>query len=56
VLKFAYLITAANLIQVYRDGLVSLVIFTLVNMLPLSTILVLHMLRGSLVRRTRRFA
>jgi hypothetical protein len=38
VYRFTYLIVACNLIQVYRDGLVSLVVFTIVNMLPLVAI------------------
>jgi hypothetical protein len=42
VLRFAYLLVACNLIQVYRDGLMSLFIFTLVNMMPLAAIVILH--------------
>ncbi len=42
VYRFAYLLIACNLIQVYRDGLVSLVTFTLVNMMPLAIIVILH--------------
>jgi hypothetical protein len=38
VYRFAYLLVACNLIQVYRDGLVSLIVFTVVNMLPLVAI------------------
>ena len=38
---FAYLIVACNLIQIYRDGLVSLVMFTVVNMMPLVAIALL---------------
>jgi hypothetical protein len=44
VMRFAYLLIACNLIQVYRDGLMSLFIFTIVNMMPLATIVVLHYL------------
>ena len=40
--RFAYLLVACNLIQVYRDGLVSIVIFTWVNMMPLMVIVLLH--------------
>jgi hypothetical protein len=42
VLRFGYLLIACNLIQVYRDGLMSLFIFTLVNMMPLAAIVILH--------------
>ena len=40
--RFAYLLVAANLIQVWRDGLQSLVLFTLVNMMPLMLLIALH--------------
>lgn len=55
VFHFAYLLIAANLIQIYRDGLLSLVIFTFVNMMPLMAIIALHLIwpiSGS--RSTRR--
>ncbi len=42
--RFAYLLIAANLIQVWRDGLQSLVLFTLVNMMPLMILIALHYL------------
>jgi hypothetical protein len=42
VMRFAYLLTAANLLQVYRDGLSSLVVFTTVAMMPLCIIVLLH--------------
>jgi hypothetical protein len=42
VIRLTYLLIACNLIQVYRDGLTSIVIFTWVNMMPLMLILVLH--------------
>ncbi len=42
VVRFAYLVLACNLIQVYRDGLLSIVVFTLVNMMPLMLIIILH--------------
>jgi hypothetical protein len=35
VYRFTYLMIACNLVQVFRDGLISLVVFTLVNMSPL---------------------
>jgi hypothetical protein len=43
--RFVYLIIACNLIQVYRDGLMSLFIFTVVNMMPLSVIVLLHLIK-----------
>jgi hypothetical protein len=42
VIRFGYLLVACNLIQVYRDGLMSLIVFTLVNMMPLAVIVALH--------------
>jgi hypothetical protein len=44
VLRFGYLLIACNLIQVYRDGLMSLVIFTFINMMPLAVIVILHIM------------
>src|SRR5207344_2069338 len=35
VARFFYLLVACNLIQIYRDGLISLVVFTFVHMMPL---------------------
>ena len=45
VLRFCYLLVTCNLILVYRDGLMSLFVFTLVNMMPLSIIVVLHLVK-----------
>ena len=45
ILRFGYLLIACNLIQVYRDGLMSLFVFTLVNMMPLSAIVFLHLIK-----------
>ena len=42
VTRLVYLLVACNLIQVYRDGLVSIIIFTWVNMMPLMVIVTLH--------------
>lgn len=42
VARFAYLLIACNLIQVYRDGLISLFVFVVINMMPLSAIVLLH--------------
>jgi hypothetical protein len=50
VYRFTYVMVACNLIQVFRDGLISLVMFTLVNMMPLVAITVLSYL---LFRRNR---
>ncbi len=44
VTRLAYLLIACNLIQVYRDGLVSIIIFTWVNMMPLMLIVSLHLI------------
>jgi hypothetical protein len=43
VARFAYLLIACNLIQVYRDGLMSIVVYTSVNMMPLTIIVLLHL-------------
>jgi hypothetical protein len=40
---FAYLLVVCNLIQVFRDGLISLFVFTIINMLPLVVIVTLHL-------------
>lgn len=42
IMRLSYLLIACNLIQVYRDGLVSIVLFTWVNMMPLMIIILLH--------------
>jgi O-antigen polysaccharide polymerase Wzy-like protein len=44
VYRFSYLLVACNLIQVFRDGLISLVVFTVVNMMPLVAIALLSYL------------
>jgi hypothetical protein len=41
--RFLYLLVACNLIQIFRDGLISLFVFTLINMMPLSVIAVVHL-------------
>lgn len=46
VLRFAYLLIACNLILIYRDGIMSLIVFTCVNMMPLAVIVFLHYIRG----------
>jgi hypothetical protein len=40
--RFSYLLLACNLIQVYRDGLKSIVTFIAANMMPLFIIVLLH--------------
>ena len=47
VARFVYLIVVCSLIQVYRDGLISLFVFTMINMMPLSAIALLHILLPS---------
>lgn len=42
VARFGYLMLACNLIQVFRDGVVSMITFTAVNMMPLLVIILLH--------------
>lgn len=54
VARFIYLLVACNLIQVYRDGLVSIVVFTCVNMMPLALIVLLHFVLP--VRKASRFS
>ena len=44
VARLAYLLIACNLLQVYRDGLVSIIIFTWVNMMPLMILIGLHII------------
>lgn len=43
VVRFAYILVSVNLIQVYRDGLLSMLVFTLVNMMPLAAIVLIHL-------------
>jgi hypothetical protein len=45
VLRFGYLLVTCNLVLVYRDGLMSLFVFTVVNMMPLSIIVFLHVIK-----------
>lgn len=51
VLRFSYLLVACNLIQIYRDGLMSLFVFTLVNMMPLSVVVLLHLVKPKRLER-----
>jgi hypothetical protein len=43
--RFTYLLIACNLIQVFRDGLISLFVFPIINMMPLAAMVVLHLLQ-----------
>lgn len=45
--KLIYIITASSLILVYRDGLTSLLLFTVVNYIPIALIVLLHILFSS---------
>ncbi|MDT5271700.1 MAG: hypothetical protein QOH49_3886 [Acidobacteriota bacterium] len=53
VVRFAYLLLACNLIQIYRDGFISIVILTVVDMMPLVLIILLHYIQPLLVRAPR---
>jgi len=53
--RFAYLLIACNLIQVFRDGLMSLFVFTVVNMMPLSIIVLLHFIRPVRIKHQETF-
>lgn len=50
--RFTYLLLACNLIQIYRDGLISLFVFLVINMMPLTMIVVLHFFYPSRVVRS----
>ena len=54
VLRFSYVVLSVNLIQVYRDGLQSIIVFTFVNMMPLVVMVMAH--GGNLLIRKRREA
>lgn len=45
-LRFFYTLLSVNLIQVYRDGLLSLIVFTFVNMMPLVLVVFAHIAFG----------
>jgi hypothetical protein len=49
--RFFYLLLACNLIQVYRDGLKSIVTFIAANMMPLFIIVLLHVILAFLKKR-----
>lgn len=44
VVRFAYLLAGCSFIELYRGGLSSIIVFTLVNMMPLMFIVLLHIL------------
>lgn len=48
--RFAYLLFAASFIQVFRDGLISVPLFVLVQMLPLVAVILLHARSASSAR------
>lgn len=50
--RFAYLLVACNLIQVFRDGLISLFVFVAINMMPLMAIVLLHFVYPARVVRS----
>ena len=54
VVRFSYLLVACNLVQIYRDGLISLFVFTLVNMMPLAVIVILHLIKPVRVKEDSR--
>jgi len=51
VMRFAYVLVSVNLIQVYRDGLLSVFVFTLVNMMPLAVIVLAHLAIAAVRKR-----
>ena len=51
VLRFAYVLLSVNLVQVYRDGLLSMFVFTLVNMMPLAAIVLAHLAIAAVRKR-----
>jgi len=51
--RFSYVLLSVNLIQVYRDGLLSIVVFTFVNMMPLVLIVLAHAALSFSRRRNR---
>jgi hypothetical protein len=50
VYRFTYIVVASNLIQIYRDGLISLVVFTVLNMGPLIAIAALSYFSSRRIR------
>lgn len=52
VARLTYLVTLCTLMQVHRDGLPSLVMFTFVNLMPIMIVVVVHMLLPGRVQRT----
>jgi hypothetical protein len=45
--RFMYLLLACNFLQIYRDGLISLFVFLVINMMPLTAIVLIHLIFGS---------
>jgi len=60
VIHFSYILLAVNLIQNFRDGLLSIIVFRFVNMMPLMIIILLHLgaatIRGRREAELRRFS
>jgi O-antigen polysaccharide polymerase Wzy len=52
VLRFAYVLVCVNLVQVYRDGLESLFVFVFVNMMPMTVIVLAHLVRSIAKRKS----
>jgi oligosaccharide repeat unit polymerase len=56
VYRFIYVILACSLVQIYRDGLISAIVFPLVNMMPLTAIAVLSLMwksrRATVLKRS----
>ena len=42
--RFIYLVVTCNLLQVFRDGMGSLFVFSVINMMPMAAIAALHLL------------
>jgi hypothetical protein len=45
--RFMYLLLACNFLQIYRDGLISLFVFLVINMMPLTVIVLIHLFSRS---------
>ena len=46
--RFGFLLVASSLVQIYRDGLISIPVFLLVQLLPLMVVFLLHWRKPSL--------
>jgi cellobiose-specific phosphotransferase system component IIC len=52
--RFLYLVAAASMIQVFRDGLISVFVFTLIGAMPMMFVVCLHLLLPPVRRTVRR--